>query len=646
MTPEQELELLQIIKAARESGNSEVENRAMALLRGGDSLPQGGSIANAIGEGAALGWSGEIAGALGATLGKILPASWGGLPDGVSWQEAYRGIRDQADRDKSAFEQRNPKTSFAAEIAGGALTGGVGAGRAAGMSAARNIPRYVRYAGAGAAPGAVAGAGYADEGATGAGAVSGAVMGGAMGAAVPVVANAVKGVVRQIQNALGRSTSYAEQKLIEAMARDGVTPGQIIRRLQQRPGTVVPDVAGENVRGLTRAAAAFPGQVKNRAENFLMRRQASAGDRIKQAVYRGVSDDDNVYDMIDLINREARDQARPLYEQAYRVPVDLTDDLSTLLKRPSVARAWKKAKELAGEEGVDLPEMIKVEDGKVVDIIEIPDMRSWDYIKRGLDDVVSGYTDDFGRIKGTVGKAVDDTRKELNKILEDMNPVWKEAKQVWSGKIRYEEALKRGMAFLREDADLSKRAIQAMTDRERDMFRVGVAKAIRDKINKMGDTWDVSKRIFGNKDMREKLRLVFPDNRAFREFQRTMLREQTMARTQQKVLGNSVTGRLEGEKADLMVDPSALTEAARGNYGGAMQSALQWATNRMNVPSERLGNQLTGMLFDPAQQIPTMQRLGNSAVNYQIGQQLGAGLLGFGGTQLGRTDPFGLYATP
>jgi len=588
----------------------------------------GGSFVDPLAQGATLGFSDELAGAAGATIGKMLPESIGGLPSGTSWGDAYQGIRNQALQNKEAFAQRNPKTSMALELGGGVATGGLGAGRAAFSQAVQGVPKYMRYAAAGAGPGAVAGAGYADPGERTEGAVTGGVIGGAVGASVPAVANVFKPFIQAVQRAVGRSVSQAEAKLLEAMARDGVTPEQAAKRLTQRPGSILPDVAGENVRGLARAAAAFPGRAKNAAENFLEARQYGSGDRVRRAL--SLADTDDVYGMIDEVNEVARRKAAPLYKLAEQTPIEMTEELETLLKRPSVVKAFQAAKRIAKEEGEELPKIFKIEDDKVVDILEVPNMKAWAYIKRGLDDVVESTKDDFGRIRGNEGYAVNNTRKALDNILKEQNPDFAEAQAVWSGKMRFEEALKRGQKFLTEDADLSERAIKKMTPDELEMFRVGVAKAIRDKINKMGDGYDVGKRIFGNKDMRRKLKLAFGDDRSFREFQKVVLNEMNQAQTRQKVLGNSVTGRLEAEKADLMVDPTFLSNLAQGNLGGAARAGLGYVTNRMKVPSESLGNELTQMMFTPNQQVALQNLLQRNNRILQL-QRMNAGLLGGAG---------------
>lgn len=120
----------------------EYENRqfAASLPSGLDRLkkesePQGGSIADSLGQGLSFGFSDEIAGALGAAVGTFDPNL-----EGTTFGERFRGIRDAARDNAAAFSERNPGTALASEIGGGLLTGGFGAARAGAFQAAKNAP--------------------------------------------------------------------------------------------------------------------------------------------------------------------------------------------------------------------------------------------------------------------------------------------------------------------------------------------------------------------------------------------------------------------------------------------------------------------------------------------------------------------------
>jgi hypothetical protein len=279
-----------------------------------------------------------------------------------------------------------------------------------------------------------------------------------------------------------------------------------------------------------------------------------------------------------------------------------------------VAAAWKKAQRIAADEGEILPQVFKMEGDQITDIVQVPSMKAWDYIKRGLDDVVEGFTDDFGRIKGHEGMVANDLRKNLNSVLEEMNPAWKQAKQIWSSKSRLEKAMETGRKAFSEDVDLTARQLRKMSPEDMEMLRIGAANALKTKINKMGDQHDIAKKVWGNPDIRSKLKLLFPDERKYRKFAADVMREAKKHQTKGQVLGNSVTGRLEAEKADMAFDPTFLAALGRGDLGQAAASGMRFLANRASVPSRGFSEEMADRLFtvDPAQQQELLRRLAMS----------------------------------
>lgn len=97
--------------------------------------------------------------------------------------------------------------------------------------------------------------------------------------------------------------------------------------------------------------------------------------------------------------------------------------LSDLMQRPSMQQAWQKAQTLAKEDGATLPEMFTkdAEGNLTLNTKTVPDWRSWDYMKRGLDSVIDDNTNSLGRLN-TVGRSVNGTKQELLGILDKANP--------------------------------------------------------------------------------------------------------------------------------------------------------------------------------------------------------------------------------
>lgn len=221
-------ELETALRNAHAAGDTQAAQAlAGALQSYSEPSEERGTIADSLGQGALLGFSDEIAGALGAvpasfTVNDGIMNALKGIPD------AYRGIRDQARINADAFAERNPGTALASEIAGGLLTGGVGAGRALTGTAGREMVKQSAKVGAGF--GGVSGLGYSDADNLGDAAIdtaAGTVAGGLMGAAFPAAGQGLAKIKAAAQRRYTPSANY--ESAVNQLKKEGVelTGGQV-----------------------------------------------------------------------------------------------------------------------------------------------------------------------------------------------------------------------------------------------------------------------------------------------------------------------------------------------------------------------------------------------------------------------------------
>ncbi|MEE4302460.1 MAG: hypothetical protein V2J24_23675 [Pseudomonadales bacterium] len=179
-----------------------------------------GSIADPIAQGAFLGFPDEIAGLLGGAAEGVKAAASFENPISAA-REGYTGTRDAARRRLAGYRESNPKTALAAEIGGGLLTGGVGAGRAtAGVTGRELLKRGAAF---GAGTGAVAGAGTSEADSVGgllADSAKGAAVGMATGAALPATGQAL-GRARNVANRMVSGDRY--KRAVQQLDDAGVT---------------------------------------------------------------------------------------------------------------------------------------------------------------------------------------------------------------------------------------------------------------------------------------------------------------------------------------------------------------------------------------------------------------------------------------
>jgi len=192
-------------------------------------VQDGGSIADALGQGALFGFSDELAGLTGATIGTF-DSDLGG----TSFAERYKGIRDAARANAEAFASRNPGTSLAANIVGGVATGGVGAAKAGAFAAAKNAPNLAGklrpIVQTGAVQGGLFGAGASEGDARGVAqdTLKGAAIGAATAPILPLLAGGARNAANRVLNTQTGNKQYnTYSKLLEKEAGiDTLTTGQ------------------------------------------------------------------------------------------------------------------------------------------------------------------------------------------------------------------------------------------------------------------------------------------------------------------------------------------------------------------------------------------------------------------------------------
>ena len=532
-------------------------------------------------------------GALGSFIGSRLPGSSGRS------DRSYSDFLAEEQNMMALYEFARPKSSFAQRLAGGFMLGGPSA-QLAGKSAniSEGLHQYLINIGLGTAVGGATGAaeakgGFDMEGLLnrGLGAVEGAVMGGVISGAIPIGTAAAKGLWNKAKQIIKRKPKTLMElnkvmlQLIDRLKDDGVDVDGAVKRMDELgdAGTIA-DVAGTNVAGMAKGAARQPGPAQNVADELFDARQAGQGDRVYDAARDTMGARADFRGMTDDIINERKQSAAKLYPEAYAQDVPFTAELMGSLEalKPYMSRIWPRAKNIANLERRKLPELVD-EDGVVV---QVPDMEALDHIKRGLDELL------FADKKNMTGKALSATERRLLKEerarlvgeLKRLNPKYAEALDKFAGDSRMLEAMEMGRDFLKQESDLMPSVLKGMSEVEKDFFREGVVRKIRDIVYAAPDNVDVVRKIFGSKGLRERVRAVFPDTKSFEDFRKVMMSESRMNRTAKNLMGGSQTAELMAQQGSLKSDLANWgIDLATGNIGGAMTRAAQKAATRKTI---------------------------------------------------------------
>jgi len=524
------------------------------------------------------------------------------------------------------FEEENPGMALTGEILGGLapglLTGGAGLALAGGKTALKQggkmgLARLLgTEATVGAGTGAIGGAGTANPGERVAGAKLGAGLGATLGVALPTIGAGVKSGVGKARRGLGMMTQNeaeeaAKRKLSGALARDQVTPQEIIEQIPEGPGfgpidESVVDLAGENVLGVARASQAIPGRSKDMGREALVERAEGQYDRVSDYLLQATGrPKEDVFQVVDEIVARREAESSPLFEEAFQMGVVKNDRLDEILEKPYFSSAAKgKAQTIAKLADVDLGDP---------DVGY--DMRTLHFIKMSIDDKIGDAVPGSG-IGRTERRELVKAKNEFVDILKEINPAYGKALDVYAGESALLDAIESGRNFWKKDPRLTEREIAKLTKSEKDMFLAGALDSIRSLMDRAADSRDLVKVIFGNRQFRDKIKAVVKDEDAFERLKFQMEREANAKRTQDVVLGGSPTARIQAEMTDLNEAPSILADLLMPTQESfaqmvARRTVQPLARKAQGLTQGRVTDAMAPMLFDmrPEAQRRTMREL-------------------------------------
>lgn len=557
-----------------------------------------------------------------------------------------------AERERTnAFAVDNPVAAFSADLAGGLMTGLPGAAK---VMATKALPTVTKLGLLGGVGGGLSGVGHSDAdlggqaqaGATGA--ATGAVLARAIGIGANALLGAAGKVVQPVLDKFGKGpANAADRKLLEALTRDDMAVPEVRNRLTQLgPDAVLADAGGTNTRLLSEAVANSPGRAAQMATEQLEGRVASQPMRVKQDIAKATGQKGNYYETIDDLNLARRTSAAPLYEKAYAKGPVTSTYIEDVLQDPIMKEAMRKGMEIErllarsrGEKFDPTDYAIKGfnEAGDPL-IDKVPNMRLLDATKRGLDDVLEHYRDTTtGKlVLDQRGNAINSLRKQFVKELDDLNPDYAPARQAYAGPSAAKDAMAQGMDALGQPPEVIAKMVKGMGEADRDAFRLGVTRSMQDIVGKTPDGANATRRIFGNDEIKQRVKAAFGDDDAYNAFVQRMEAEQQFVKTRNEVLKNSVTARRQAAQEDLGLDPAPLVEAAKGNFGSAVAGGYNQLMNWLRRPSAAQLNELGPMLFDPANAATALDRLSQRATldmtgfNRLLGPAQGAAALELG----------------
>lgn len=570
----------------------------------------------AYGQGMGMGWGDEAEAWLRSKLG----------------QGRYEDLLKQIRAEQAQFGKDYPITSGAAELMGG-VTPGVAmmmlpGGQAAGAAQVgrSTLGTIARMSALGAGTGAISGAGSAEEGQRVGGAAAGTVLGGALGVATPLVIRGATSGGRWLRDKLAPSAERARERAADKMSRAlseaGLTPRDIPGRMQRDVQQGVPSVVANvdpALVDLAETVAQRSGRGARKVEDALTRQKQGSRERVYQRAQRELGGGNYYADEAALV-KDLRSRADDVYEAAY-AHGDVDDPrIVEALKNPQFQAFWNRARAIADTEaqaaklrGEDpskfaLPELYKpsgkfdANGNEILELARLPDVRTLDYIKRGLDATI-----DLGFRGSSLSKAeasaLRDLRNQFVNAIDENVPAYRAARQSYAGDMEVIDAMRTGFnEFNSLDHEQIASMVAKMGPAEKEAFRTGVIRNIYGSIMSPSQNINAAQRLIGSPEMQAKLQPLVDNPGQFRLFQAALEREAQLFGQANRVLAGSQTGKRRELQAAFEADEEgggvvgAAVKGALGDFKGALGTIVSrvLGSNRFN---EETANRLADMLM-------------------------------------------------
>jgi hypothetical protein len=294
------------------------------------------------------------------------------------------------------------------------------------------------------------------------------------------------------------------------------------------------------------------------------------------------------------------DAAESWFKGHTKDPLDAYEQAVMQIARETEATAGPAAKSQPVDLGPIWEESPKIPGGFALKAV--PNVRQWDYIKRGLDSVIDAHRDSITGKLDTMGRAVDQLRREMLGELDKAVPTFARARQVFAGDAALLDALRDGQGAWRMTPEELASAVKGLNPSEGEMFRLGAANALRERLSGMPDGADKARAAFGNPSIRDKIKMLAPTKEAHGEFVRLLRTERDMFETRAQ-LGGSPTAERVGDALDvgngLVEGLQVARDVARHNLPALMLSlARQLAKVKPEMRGEVL-NQARLIVLNP-----------------------------------------------
>ena len=542
--------------------------------------------------------SNPYVGAARAVVGQGLGMGWGDeaeawLRSKLGGSKGYEAELAKINQEYAQYSKENPFVAPALEFTGGAApalaamlatpaTGGATAPAAAAAGArsagalsrlssqiGRSLPNnpLARGAVVGGTTGAVSGAGSAQPGERGIGAVGGGAAGVVLGTAAPVVIRGGKDLATFARDRLSRDPDYIEKraaaKVNAALQRSDITPKEAAASMSLDRAAGVPSTLANTTRptvGLAEIVTAKSERAGDALADVLEANKAGMRERVVGQTKRGVGNEGNFYQQEQDMVQNLRANASTLYDEAYNFGTVNDPTITRVLQNPRFKTFFDEAKKIADNEKLAaelrgenpakyvLDDIFIGDEAGNITLAKLPDVRTLDYIKRGMDAVIDkGYRGEG--MSSAEANSLKDLKKSMVSALDKATEVdgvsaYKTARAQYAGDAEVLDALRTGMSdFKKLDPEQVVAMMKGFSAAEQEAFKTGAIRNVYATVMDPSGNINAAQRVIGSPEARDRLKALFPSQAKFDLFEAALQRENQLFQQSNKILSGSPSAR-------------------------------------------------------------------------------------------------------
>jgi len=440
----------------------------------------------------------------------------------------------------------------------------------------------------------------------------------------PVPPSAIKQEVLSVAEKPDEATFIpsAFSKVEKALKKDWGDKYDDLLNAYKQGDISLSELAKKKTESLAESAALFP-TGREISEYSLNKMKSGAYDRVMDSVRKNISGIENYYTTVDDLYSAGQQRAKPIYKEAFdKNKVMRSNRLDNILATPdgtaalkTVSRYFQDQLKMMAKPDPELTSLVKdlVSAEKMVEqkggVAAGLKLQTLDAIKKEIDGKVRAF-----KKAALVGggdaeqkyRALETLRSNLVDEIDtlDNTGLYKKARETAGDYIKIDNAIENGKKFLNVDAEKTALEFSALTQAEKNAYKIGVGKSIRDTLNKAKEGTNPYNLIIGSPEKQNRLKSVLSPIE-YKNLENDLLAEKKLFDFSNKVLSGSPTARREELKS--LIQDGAINTIANVKMS-TFQTALKTATNWM---SDKTAAKVSEILYetDPKKKLLILENL-------------------------------------